>query len=93
MDRHEEFKGHYFVMDNAPIHKHKDIKLYVESRGYGYVHLPPYSPELNLMSSFGHSFFVTFLPLNGKIMIMAVIKKSCTRSVTAVVKRGSKRVI
>ncbi|KAG1321684.1 hypothetical protein G6F62_010684 [Rhizopus arrhizus] len=52
MDRHEEFKGHYFVMDNAPIHKHKDIKLYVESRGYDYVHLPPYSPELNPIEQF-----------------------------------------
>ncbi|EIE90456.1 hypothetical protein RO3G_15167 [Rhizopus delemar RA 99-880] len=52
MDRHEEFKGHYIVMDNAPIHKHEDIKLYIESRGYNCVHLPPYSPELNPIEQF-----------------------------------------
>ncbi|EIE80821.1 hypothetical protein RO3G_05526 [Rhizopus delemar RA 99-880] len=52
MDRHEEFKGHYIVMDNAPIHKHRDIKLYIESRGYNCVHLPPYSPELNPIEQF-----------------------------------------
>lgn len=52
MDRHEEFKGHYLIMDNAPIHKYKDIKLYVESRGYGCVRLPHYSPELNPIEQF-----------------------------------------
>ncbi|KAG1031421.1 hypothetical protein G6F43_013958 [Rhizopus delemar] len=52
MDQHEEFKGHYLIMDNAPIHKHEDIKIYVESRGYGCVHLPPYSPELNPIEQF-----------------------------------------
>ena len=28
MDKHEAFKGHYLIMDNAPIHKNKDIQLY-----------------------------------------------------------------
>ncbi|EIE81272.1 hypothetical protein RO3G_05977 [Rhizopus delemar RA 99-880] len=52
MDQHEEFKGHYLIMDNAPIHKHEDIKIYVESCGYGCVHLPPYSPEMNPIEQF-----------------------------------------
>lgn len=37
MDRHPQLKGHYLVMDNAPIHTNRDIGR----------HLPPYSPELN----------------------------------------------
>ncbi|KAG1058075.1 hypothetical protein G6F43_000110 [Rhizopus delemar] len=52
MDKHELFKGHYLVMDNAPIHKHADIRSYIESRGYGCVYLPPYSPELNPIEQF-----------------------------------------
>ena len=47
MDQQEDFKGYYLIMDNAPIHKHKDIKLYVESCGYGGMNLPPYSPGLS----------------------------------------------
>jgi len=52
MDKHELFKGHYLVMDNAPIHKHADIRSYIESRGYGCVYLPPYSAELNRIEQF-----------------------------------------
>jgi transposase len=52
MDKHEIFKGHYLVMDNAPIHKHIAIRQYIESRGYGCVYLPPYSPELNPIEQF-----------------------------------------
>ncbi|KAG1472540.1 hypothetical protein G6F56_001477 [Rhizopus delemar] len=52
MDKHELFKGHYLVMDNAPIHKHTDIKAYIEGRGYGCVYLPSYSPELNPIEQF-----------------------------------------
>ncbi|KAG1606564.1 hypothetical protein G6F46_012921 [Rhizopus delemar] len=52
MDKHELFKGHYLVMDNAQIHKHADIRSYIESRGYGCVYLPPYSPELNPIEQF-----------------------------------------
>ena len=52
MDSHPEFKGHYIVMDNAPIHKHKDIQKYIESRRYRCVYLPPYSPKLNLIEQF-----------------------------------------
>ncbi|KAG1446454.1 hypothetical protein G6F56_009566 [Rhizopus delemar] len=46
-DRHEKFKHHYLIMNNAPIHKHQDIKNPIESRGYKCVYLPPYSSELN----------------------------------------------
>jgi transposase len=52
MDQYEDFKGHYLIMGNAPIHEHENIKFYVESRGYSCVHLPPYSPELNPMEQF-----------------------------------------
>jgi hypothetical protein len=47
MDKYEEFKGHYLIMDNASIHKNKDIQLYIKSRGYRCVYLSPYSSELN----------------------------------------------
>ncbi|KAG1038350.1 hypothetical protein G6F43_012702 [Rhizopus delemar] len=52
LDNHEEFKGHYIVMDNAPIHTSKDIERYITSRGYGCIYLPPYSPELNPIEQF-----------------------------------------
>lgn len=52
MDKHEEFKGHYLIMDNAPIHLHNDIRKLIESRGYGCIYLPPYSPELNPTEQF-----------------------------------------
>ena len=52
LDKHPQFKGHYLVMDNAPIHTNEDIRKYVESRGYDCVYLPPYSPELNPIEQF-----------------------------------------
>ncbi|KAG2200617.1 hypothetical protein INT47_007361 [Mucor saturninus] len=52
MDQFEVFKGHYLIMDNAPIHKNQDIQLYIEGRGYKCVYLPPYSPELNPIEQF-----------------------------------------
>ncbi|KAG1050394.1 hypothetical protein G6F43_007324 [Rhizopus delemar] len=52
MDRHEQFRGHYLVMDNAPIHTHEVIQKLIESCGYGCVYLPPYSPELNPIEQF-----------------------------------------
>lgn len=52
MDQHEEFTGHYLVMDNAPIRMHADIEKYTDKRGYRCVYLPPYSPELNPIEQF-----------------------------------------
>ncbi|KAG1285866.1 hypothetical protein G6F62_011781 [Rhizopus arrhizus] len=52
MDKYPEMKGHYLVMDNAPIHSSTDIGKYINSRGYRYVYLPPYSPELNPIEQF-----------------------------------------
>lgn len=52
LDQHEQLKGHYIVMDNAPIHKNTDIRKYIEQRGYGCVYLPAYSPELNPIEQF-----------------------------------------
>ncbi|KAL1933526.1 hypothetical protein VTP01DRAFT_7616 [Rhizomucor pusillus] len=34
MDKYEQMKGHYLVMNNAPIHKADDISRYIESRKY-----------------------------------------------------------
>ncbi|KAG0949349.1 hypothetical protein G6F57_001336 [Rhizopus arrhizus] len=43
MDSYPEMKGHYLVMNNAPIHISTDIGKYIHTRGYRYVYLPPYS--------------------------------------------------
>ncbi|KAG1439556.1 hypothetical protein G6F46_014034 [Rhizopus delemar] len=52
MDKYPELKGHYLVMDNAPIHSSTDIGKYIHSRGYRYTYLPPYSPELDPIEQF-----------------------------------------
>jgi hypothetical protein len=52
LDKHEQFKGHCIVMDNAPIHKNSDIEKEINRRGYGYIHLSPYSPEFNPIEQF-----------------------------------------
>jgi transposase len=52
MDKYPEMKGHYLVMDNAPIHSSIDIGKYIHSREYRCVYLPPYSPELNPIEQF-----------------------------------------
>ncbi|KAI8875098.1 hypothetical protein K501DRAFT_203330 [Backusella circina FSU 941] len=44
MDKHEVFKGNYLVMDNVSGTGKGYIQDYVESRGYGCIYLPPYSP-------------------------------------------------
>ncbi|KAG2213441.1 hypothetical protein INT47_009115 [Mucor saturninus] len=52
MDKFPEMKGHYLIMDNAPIHTGKIIGEMIEERGYKCIYLPPYSPELNLIEQF-----------------------------------------
>ncbi|KAL1933710.1 hypothetical protein VTP01DRAFT_7800 [Rhizomucor pusillus] len=52
MDNYPHMKGHYLVMDNAPIHRSKDIAKYIEVRGYRCASLPSYSPELNPIEQF-----------------------------------------
>lgn len=47
MDQYPHMKGHYLVMDNAPIYTSEDIVNYVESCGCRCAYLPPYSPDLN----------------------------------------------
>ena len=42
LDRND-MKGHYLVMDNAPIHTPLKVRELVESRGYKCLYLPPYS--------------------------------------------------
>lgn len=45
-------KGHYLIMDNAPIHTAKVTGEIIEESGYKYIYLPPYSPELNPIEQF-----------------------------------------
>jgi transposase len=52
MDKFPEMKRHYLTMDNVPIHTGKIIGEMIEERGYKYVYLPPYSPELNPIEQF-----------------------------------------
>lgn len=48
LDQHEQFKGNYIIVDNAPTHMNVDIRKYIEKRGYGCA----YSPELNSIEQF-----------------------------------------
>ena len=43
----EAFKGCHLVMDCASIHKFKPMVQKIESRGYKFMYLSSYSPELN----------------------------------------------
>ncbi|GAA5814681.1 hypothetical protein MFLAVUS_008180 [Mucor flavus] len=52
LDKNEQFKNSHLVMDNAPNHTNDDIQKYTEKRGYGYIYLPSYSPELNPIEQF-----------------------------------------
>ncbi|GAN11278.1 conserved hypothetical protein [Mucor ambiguus] len=52
MNKYPEMKGHYLVMDNAPIHSSTGIGKYIHSQGYRCAYLPPYSPELNPIEQF-----------------------------------------
>jgi transposase len=54
MDKHDQMKGFYLIMDNALIHSSKQIEeiIYERSRDYKCVYLPPYSPELNPIEQF-----------------------------------------
>ena len=42
----------YLVLDNAAIHKRRDLELLVALSGMELVFLPPYSPELNAIEEF-----------------------------------------
>lgn len=47
MDQFPELKGHYIVMDNAPIHTAGHIDEMITARGYRSIYFPPYSSDLN----------------------------------------------
>lgn len=52
MDKFPDMKGHFLIMDNAPIHTSNSISELIVTRGYRCVYLPPYSPELNPIEQF-----------------------------------------
>jgi transposase len=52
MDEFPEMKGHFIIMDNAPIHVPEMIDSIIMQRGYTGVYPPPYSPELNPIEQF-----------------------------------------
>ncbi|KAG2192435.1 hypothetical protein INT46_000767 [Mucor plumbeus] len=52
MDKYSEMDNFYIVMDNSPIHTHKDIDKMIVRRGYRPLYLPKYSPELNPIEIF-----------------------------------------
>lgn len=52
LDKYDEMKGYYFIMDNARIHKEIQDILNERNRDYKCVYLPPYSPELNPIEQF-----------------------------------------
>ena len=52
MDKFPEMKGHYLIMDNAPIHTGKIIGEMIKEHGYNCIYLPSYSPELNPIEQF-----------------------------------------
>ncbi|KAG1494377.1 hypothetical protein G6F53_012586 [Rhizopus delemar] len=52
LDKYEQMRGFYFIMDNAPIHKQIEDVLNERNRDYKCVFLPPYSPELNPIEQF-----------------------------------------
>lgn len=52
LDKHEQFKFYYLVMDNVPIHKNNDIRKLIKGRGYDCVYLPSYSLEVKFIEQF-----------------------------------------
>lgn len=52
LDRHEQFRGHHLIIDNAPIQVSDQIEKLIISRGYICVYFLPYSPELNPIEQF-----------------------------------------
>jgi transposase len=52
MNKYPEIKDHYLIMGNEPIHTTKLIREMIKERGYNYLYLPYYSPELNPIEQF-----------------------------------------
>lgn len=52
LDKYDEMKGYYFIMDNSRIHKEIQDILSERNRDYKCVYLPPYLPELNPIEQF-----------------------------------------
>ena len=53
IENNEELKGmKYLILDNAAIHKRRDLQLLVALSGLELVFLPPYSPGLNAIEEF-----------------------------------------
>ena len=77
--------GYYICMDNAPIHKPKDIQEFIESRGYKCIYLPPYSPFLNPIEEFWSKvkYLVKREPFDTKNTLTPRIKRACEMVTTS----------
>jgi hypothetical protein len=45
--KYPEMQGYYLVMDDASIHSSTNTGMYIQSRGYRYIHIPSYFSGLN----------------------------------------------
>ncbi|KAG1048016.1 hypothetical protein G6F43_009565 [Rhizopus delemar] len=54
LDKYDQMRGFYFIMDNALIHKQIEDMLNERNRDDKGVFLPPYSPELSLLNNYRH---------------------------------------
>lgn len=52
LDQNEQFKGHYIVMNNAPILLRENMQEYLEKRGYRSIYLPLCARRLNPVDQF-----------------------------------------
>jgi transposase len=54
MDRNDNMRKIYIIIDNAPINTSKQVEEMIKgrNRGYKFVYRTPYSPELNSIKQF-----------------------------------------
>lgn len=82
MNKYPGIKDHYLIMGNEPIHTAKSIREMIKERGYNYLYLPYYSPELNPIEQF-------WSILESAIKREFVLKKG---SISAKVKESTKNI-
>ena len=70
--------GQIVVMDNASIHKGKELKKMIEGAGCSLLYLPPYSPDLNPIEHFWANLKRQLRSMmNGFTSLMDTLKACC----------------